>query len=69
MYIYHRRHAEHVAEMRAAGVVLRDVRKVSKIVGVLAGAVERERERELLSTFSRGRGLTLVSVLRKRTPR
>jgi hypothetical protein len=40
MYIYHRRHAEHVAEMRAAGVVLRDVRKVSKIVGVLAGAVD-----------------------------
>jgi len=40
MYIYHRRHAEHVTEMRAAGVVLRDVREVSKIVGVLAGAVD-----------------------------
>jgi len=40
MYIYHRRHAEHVAEMRAAGVVLRDVREVSKIVGILTGAVD-----------------------------
>lgn len=38
--IYHRWHAKHVAEVRAAGVILRDVREVSEIVGVLAGAVD-----------------------------
>lgn len=29
-----------MAEVRATGVILRDVRKVSEIVGVLAGAMD-----------------------------
>lgn len=37
--IYHRWHAKYVTEVRATGVVLRDVRKVSEIVGILAGAM------------------------------
>lgn len=37
--IYHRWHAKYMTKVRATGVVLCDIREVSKVVGILAGAM------------------------------
>lgn len=39
IYIYHCRYAKYVTEVCATGVILRDVRKVREIIGILAGAM------------------------------
>lgn len=39
MHIYHRRHAEHMTEMRVTGMILCDVREMRKIISILAGAM------------------------------